>query len=174
LPTFEVRFRDGRPAEIVQADEMRRERSLIVFRSVQLVILTPCWVVRRRLRASEVADVRKLAAKSEAMVSPDGYRVERILVQRSLRRPPRPYLRVSWRGYWIADCRTVAEVARYVDLATLTEERADVWRRGARAGRRPTDVSVFPPAAWPEGGAERNRSRNGVRAGHRFVRWVSA
>jgi hypothetical protein len=86
----------------------RRTRCSRATTTRPLVMLTPCWVVRRRLRASEVADVRQLAAN------------------------------------------------------------------GARAGRRPTDISVFPPAVWPEGGAERNRSRNGVRAGHRFVRWVSA
>jgi hypothetical protein len=53
------------------------------------------------------------------MVSADGYRIEPILAQRSLRRPPRPALRVTWRGYFLADCATVAEVAALVDLATL-------------------------------------------------------
>jgi hypothetical protein len=129
MPTYEVRFRDSRPPEVVHADEMRRERGLIVFRSVQLMILTPRWIVCRRYDASDVVDVRELAGNGEAVISPDGYRVERILMQRSLRRPPRPYLRVTWRGYWIADCRTVAEVARLVDLATLAEDPAKVsWR----------------------------------------------
>jgi len=114
------------------------ERNSIVFRSVQLVILTPCWVVQRRVAASEVAQVRQLDDPGEAMVSPDGYRVERILVQRSLRRPPRPHLRVTWRGHWIADCRTAAEVARYVDLATLSDESPPAKRRRAKhAQKRP-------------------------------------
>jgi hypothetical protein len=86
---------------------------------MQMVILTPRWIVRRRYAAAEVADVRELAGHGEAMVSPAGYRVEPILLQRSLRRTARPYLRVTWRGKWIADCRTVAEVTRYVDLAAL-------------------------------------------------------
>ena len=53
------------------------------------------------------------------MVAPGGYRVEQILLQRDLRRPPVPYLRVTRLGYWIDDCRTVAEVATHVDLAEL-------------------------------------------------------
>jgi hypothetical protein len=64
----------------------------------------------------------EIAAGDAAMVSPDGYRVELIEVQRSLSRPPRPRLRVTWRGFWIADCRSVPEVARYVDLATLADQ----------------------------------------------------
>jgi hypothetical protein len=99
MPTYEIHFRDQRGPEMVLADEMRHERNLIVFRSVQLAILTPCWVVQRRVAASEVAQVRRLDDLGEAMVSPDGYRVERILVQRSLRRPPPLHLRVTWRGH---------------------------------------------------------------------------
>ena len=53
------------------------------------------------------------------MVSADGHRIELVLLQKSLRRPPRPALRVTWRGYFLADCTTVAEVAGLVDLATL-------------------------------------------------------
>jgi hypothetical protein len=53
------------------------------------------------------------------MVSAHGYRVEPILVQRSLRRPPQPALRITWRGYHIADCATVYEVGEHVDLASL-------------------------------------------------------
>jgi hypothetical protein len=48
------------------------------------------------------------------MVNDDGYRVELIWMQHSLRRPPRQYLRVTWRGKWIADCATVWEVDRHV------------------------------------------------------------
>jgi hypothetical protein len=98
MPTYEIHFRDQRGPEVVRADEMRHERNSIVFRSVQLVILTPC-LVQRRVAASEVAQVRQLDDPGEAMVSPDGYRVERILVQRSLRRPPPLHLRVTWRGH---------------------------------------------------------------------------
>ena len=54
-----------------------------------------------------------------AMVSPDGVKVEQILVQRSLRRPPRQMLRVTHRGRWIADCTSVFEVSEFVDLASL-------------------------------------------------------
>jgi hypothetical protein len=57
------------------------------------------------------------------MVGPDGWRVERVLVQRDLRRPPVEMLRVTRRGYFIADCRSVDEVAAYVDLAALVAEQ---------------------------------------------------
>ena len=54
-----------------------------------------------------------------AMVSPDGVKVEQILVQRSLRRRPRQMLQVTHRGRWIADCTSVFEVSEFVDLASL-------------------------------------------------------
>jgi hypothetical protein len=63
--------------------------------------------------------MRKHRNRCRAMVSADGYRVEPILVQRSLRKPPRPALRITWRGYYVADCSTVHEVTEHVDLATL-------------------------------------------------------
>lgn len=56
------------------------------------------------------------------LVSPDGVRVEQIVVHKHLNRPPKTMLRVRRGTYVVADCATVAEVARYVDLATLTEE----------------------------------------------------
>lgn len=57
------------------------------------------------------------------MVSPDGYRVEQVTVQKSLHRPPRTMLRVRKGSYVLHDCATVAEVARLVDLATLVPEQ---------------------------------------------------
>ena len=59
----------------------------------------------------------------DAMVSPDGYRLEPIMVQRSLSRPTRQMLRVRRGTYLVADCRTVAEVAELVDLALLVPEQ---------------------------------------------------
>lgn len=56
------------------------------------------------------------------MVSPDGHRIEQVLVQRSLSRPPKPYLRVRHGVYFVADCTTVDEVAQLVDLASLVPE----------------------------------------------------
>lgn len=56
-----------------------------------------------------------------AMVTADGHRVEPVLLQRSLRRPPRPALRITFRGYFVADVHTVSEVAEYVDLASLED-----------------------------------------------------
>ncbi len=53
------------------------------------------------------------------MVSQDGWRVERIMAPRVPDGMPERLLRVSWRGYWQADCVTTTEVARYVDLTTL-------------------------------------------------------
>jgi hypothetical protein len=63
------------------------------------------------------------------MVSPDGYRVKMVTVQKSLRRPPRSMLRVRKGSYLIRDCGSVAEVARLVDLATLMpEQRAEAMK----------------------------------------------
>jgi len=59
----------------------------------------------------------------DVMVSPEGHRTEQVLVQRSLSRPPKPYLRVRLANYFIQDCSTVAEVAQLVDLATLVPEQ---------------------------------------------------
>ena len=61
----------------------------------------------------------------EAMVTPDGWRVEQILVQRHLSRPAKPMLRVRKGSYLIADCATVAEVAQHVDLAALVAEQRE-------------------------------------------------
>ena len=56
------------------------------------------------------------------MVNAAGTRVEQLELQASPSRPPRTYLRVQDGRYLVAYCRTVAEVARHVDLASL--ERA--------------------------------------------------
>jgi hypothetical protein len=53
------------------------------------------------------------------IVGPGGILVEQVLVHRDLRRPPTPLLRVRQGPYWLRDCRTVAEVAQVVDMATL-------------------------------------------------------
>ena len=63
--------------------------------------------------------MRSHSPRCRAMVSADGYRVEPVLVQRSLRRPPRPALRITFRKYHIADVETAHEVIEYVDLASL-------------------------------------------------------
>lgn len=57
-----------------------------------------------------------------AMVSAAGWRVERAVVAVVPGSLPQRVLRVSWRGYWQADCATTAEVAAYVDTATLVPE----------------------------------------------------
>ncbi len=59
-----------------------------------------------------------------AMVSAAGWRVERIPLAGADGVHEGHALRVSWRGYWQADCATSAEVAKHVDLATLVP---DVW-----------------------------------------------
>ena len=56
------------------------------------------------------------------MVNAAGWRVERVAAQQDPGAAPGPVLRVSWRGYWQADCLTTAEVARHVELATLVPE----------------------------------------------------
>jgi hypothetical protein len=67
------------------------------------------------------------------MVNADGWRVEKVM-RTSGDRVPVPGLRVSWHGYWQADCRTTAEVAEYVDLTTLVPEaRHDNARANSKA-----------------------------------------
>lgn len=61
-----------------------------------------------------------------AMVSVAGWRVERAVVVGEPGCLPQRVLRVSWRGYWQADCATTAEVAAYVDTATLVPETGRV------------------------------------------------
>jgi hypothetical protein len=55
------------------------------------------------------------------MVNANGWRVEKVM-RRFGDRVPGAALRVSWNGYWQADCLTTAEVAQYVDPSTLVPE----------------------------------------------------
>jgi hypothetical protein len=58
------------------------------------------------------------------MISEDGsWRVEPVVVQVSLSRPGRQMLRVKRGPYWVADCRSVDEVAKHVDVASLVPEQ---------------------------------------------------
>jgi hypothetical protein len=69
-----------------------------------------------------------MTAVSEVLVSPDGHRLERILVRRTLDGPAREMLRVKHGTFFVADCRTVAELAELVDLSTLVpEQRSEKW-----------------------------------------------
>ncbi len=52
------------------------------------------------------------------MVGPGGIHVEQVLVQKDLRRPPIPMLRVRKGTYFVSDWRSVAELAKLVDLAS--------------------------------------------------------
>ena len=55
------------------------------------------------------------------MVNASGWWVEKVI--RTLGdRVPVAWLRVSWQGFWQADCLTTAGVAEYVDLSTLVPE----------------------------------------------------
>lgn len=78
------------------------------------------------------------------MVSQAGWRVERVTLTPGDDGVREEVFRVSWRGYWQADCTSTAEVARHVDLATLVPTgwghvrspeylakvgKAEAWRR---------------------------------------------
>jgi hypothetical protein len=71
-------------------------------------------------REVDAADLRSRRGRD---VGPDGHRVEQVMVQRSLSRLPKLYLRVRRGTYFIQDCATVEEVAQLVDLATLVREQ---------------------------------------------------
>jgi hypothetical protein len=62
------------------------------------------------------------------MVNADGWRVEKVM-RTFGDRVPVAALRVSWHGYWQADCFTTAEVAEYVDLTTLVPEARHEYAR---------------------------------------------
>ena len=53
------------------------------------------------------------------MVRQAGWRVERVTVTPRPGGVPAEVFRVSWKGYWQADCATTMDVARHVDLTTL-------------------------------------------------------
>jgi hypothetical protein len=55
------------------------------------------------------------------MVNANGWRVEKVPRVAS-DQIPFAELRISWHGFWQADCLTTAEVAEYVDLSTLVPE----------------------------------------------------
>ena len=62
------------------------------------------------------------------MVSADGWRVERV-VRHVPGRGASMRLRVSWRGYWQADCETSDQVAEYVDISTLVPSVTHLYER---------------------------------------------
>ena len=99
-------------------------------------------------RGRNPAPGRSISAVSEVLVSPDGHRVERILVRKSLAGPAKEMLRVKHGSYFVADCATVAEVAHLVDLAALVPEHSQL-----------TDVPCEPlRSTHPMPGATMKRS----------------
>jgi hypothetical protein len=57
---------------------------------------------------------------SRKYVSTDGvWTVEQVVFTLASRGRNGTFLRVTCNGRWIADCRTVADVAQHVDLTTL-------------------------------------------------------
>jgi hypothetical protein len=62
------------------------------------------------------------------MVNAGGWRVEKV-TRTVCDQIPVASLRISWHGYWQADCRTTAEVAEFVDLSTLVPEAPQKWMR---------------------------------------------
>jgi hypothetical protein len=64
------------------------------------------------------------------MVNASGWRVEKV-IRTDRHRLPVEWLRISWHGYWQADCLTTAEVAEYLDLSTLVPETPHQFARAA-------------------------------------------
>lgn len=91
-----------------------------------------------------------------AMVSADGWRVEKVI--RTLPGElPVARLRVSWRGYWQADCLTTEEVEAYVDLSTLVPSSTHLYSRDDPRARPLTAREVLD-AALAKAAAELERS----------------
>jgi hypothetical protein len=117
------------------------------------------------------------------MVSQSGWRVERVTVTRRPDGVSNDVFRVSWKGYWQADCATTGEVADHVDLSTLVPtgwagDRAQGHRsiatptssqpaglsqtpaaRAARAARAGGRSPLAPLRLLPGGGEDRPRRR---------------
>jgi hypothetical protein len=64
---------------------------------------------------------RRVMLGAVAMVAPGGWRVVQVTVERDGLR--RTTLRVTQHGVFVAEVRSVEELARYVDLATLAEDK---------------------------------------------------
>jgi hypothetical protein len=62
------------------------------------------------------------------MVSAAGWRVERV-VREVPGRGPSMMLRVSWKGFWQADCESSEDVAKFVDLSTLVPAVPHLYER---------------------------------------------
>lgn len=58
LQTFELHFTDGRPAELVVAEQWQRQGTALVFTTSALVMNRPREVVARRVPAADVMAVR--------------------------------------------------------------------------------------------------------------------
>jgi hypothetical protein len=71
------------------------------------------------------------------MVTPDGWGVVPVLIQVSLARPGRQVLRVTRGPYFVADCRSVEEVAKHVDLTELVPEQRSSPRLRAHLSAPP-------------------------------------
>lgn len=89
------------------------------------------------------------------MVSAAGWRVERV-IREVPGRGPSLRLRVSWKGFWQADCETSEEVAEYVDLSTLVPAVSHLYER------------AYPVTPWKRAAdlldAEMGRALSGSRA----------
>jgi hypothetical protein len=68
---------------------------------------------------------RRVMLGEVALVGPDGERVEQVRVDKLDGSGARSLLRLTHYSQWTADCRTVKELAGYVDLAQLREEKPD-------------------------------------------------
>ena len=94
------------------------------------------------------------------MVNQAGWRVERATVICGPDGRPKQVLRVSWQGYWQADCATTGEVAAHVDLSTLVPTG---WA-GDRASGHPSIAAA--PSSRPAGLSQAPAARP-ARAGGR-------
>jgi hypothetical protein len=91
------------------------------------------------------------------MVNADGWRVEKVM-RTFGDRVPVAALRVSWHGYWQADCLTTAEVAEYVDLNTLVPEARHEY------------VQANVKAPWRSAGEQRDALDRATAQSHQLAK----
>jgi hypothetical protein len=83
---------------------------------------------------------------ADRWTAPDGWVVDVIRLSLTGTGRDGTWLRIRRRGFWVADVRTVAELAAFVPLASLEPDGLAPWKPtgGRGAARHPVSAGVAP------------------------------